>query len=240
MRNTYRFAVAAGFLLVALAASFFVQRRVGEPAVVGQDSATLGDGVAGQVYFTDTAGWYRVTDNERAVVSPYHLRLDALPESLPMRLGPWEGEELPLGPEIDEWFDDPEVALQREYRNDAGDIVWLSLFGSQGPKSFRLFEHTPATCYPLSGWVMTQEDVDTIAVGDGKIYAHRGFAVNSPHELIVLYLYLWDNPNRDPADGVVSLRVSAPILSTDEATLQLLKQEFLPYLFTDVVPWRRF
>jgi hypothetical protein len=194
----------------------------------------------GQVYFVDTEGWYRITDHERAVLSPFELELAELPESLPMELGPWRGESLALGPEIDAWFDSPEIALQREYQNDAGDIIWLSLFGSRGPKSFRLFEHTPATCYPLSGWSMTSEDVDTIRIGGGEIYARRGFAFNNPHELIVLYMYVWDNPGRDPTDGVLSLRVSAPILSTEAETLDLLKEDFLPRLFTDVVQWRRF
>lgn len=195
---------------------------------------------SGEVYFVDTAGWYRITDHERAVVSPYAWRLDNLPQGLPMQLGPWRGESLPLGPEIDEWFDNPEIAFQREYRNEDGDIVWLSIFGSRGSKSFRLFEHTPATCYPLSGWAMTQEDLDTIEIGDGKIYARRGFAANGSDELVVLYLYLWDNPDRDPTDGVLSIRVSAPILTDTTETLRLLKQEFLTYLFTDVVQWHRF
>jgi hypothetical protein len=202
--------------------------------------STATDGEVAQVYFVDTEGWYRITDHERAVTSPHALRLDSLPDSLPMNLGPWQGKPLPLGPEIDEWFDNPEVALQREYRNRDGDLVWLSVFGSRGPKSFRLFEHTPATCYPLSGWRMTREDVDTIRIGDGTIHAQRGFAKNGSHELIVLYLYLWDNPGRDPANGVMSIRISAPILSNETATLRLLKQDFLPYLFTDVIPWHRF
>lgn len=235
-----RFSLVAGLLLLAFGASLLFQPGM-LGAVPGEgERPAAGAGTRGDVYFTDTEGWYRITDNERAVLSPYALHLDALPDSLPMDLGPWRGRELPLGPEIDEWFDEPEVALQREYRNAGDDIVWLSVFGSRGPKSFRLFEHTPATCYPLSGWEMTREDVDTIPIGSGEIYARRGFAVNGAHELIVLYLYLWDNPNRDSADGVVSIRASAPILTSEAETLRLLKQEFLPYLFTDVVPWRRF
>ena len=235
-----RYSLAAGLLLVALGASFVFQHRLVQPMPAPGEDAPPDSDATGRVYFTDTEGWSRITDHERAVLSPHRLRLDDLPDSLPQNLGPWQGQDLPLGPEIDEWFDDPEVALQREYRNAGGDIVWLSVFGSRGPKSFRLFEHTPATCYPLSGWAMTQEDVDTIPIGDDKIYAQRGFAVNGPHELIVLYLYLWDNPSRDPTDGVVSLRVSAPILTDKTETLRLLNPEFLPYLFTDVVPWQRF
>lgn len=241
MENSgFRFGLVIGLLLVAMGVSFVLQRRMAGP-VPAQVRSDAADGVdAGQVYFVDIEGWYRITDNERAVLSPYTLRLENLPESLPLDLGPWHGRTLPLGPEVARWFDNPEVAFQREYRNAAGDIVWLSVFGSRGPKSFRLFEHTPATCYPLSGWAMTQEDLDAVPIGRDKIYAQRGLAVNGPHELIVLYFYLWDNPGRDPADGVVSVRVSAPILTSETETLRLLKEDFLPYLFTDIVPWRRF
>lgn len=240
MSNAHRFGLVAGLLLLALGASFALQHWATQPMPASQTRTASNDDTARQVYFTDTEGWYRITSKERAVLSPHPLRLDDLPAGLPMKLGPWQGKELPLGPEIDEWFDNPEVALQREYRNPDGDIVWLSIFGSRGPKSFRLFEHTPATCYPLSGWTMTEEDLDQIQIGDGKIYAQRGFAVNSPHELIVLYFYLWDSPVRDPSEGVLSVRVSAPILANETQTLHLLKRDFLPYLFTDVVPWRRF
>jgi hypothetical protein len=234
-----RFGLVVALLLAAVVAPSVVGRLSG---AAGRTGAQIGasNQAAGQVYFVDTEGWYRITDHERAVLSPFEFDLDALPDSVPLMLGPWQGERLALGPEVDAWFDNPEVALQREYRNEQGDIIWLSLFGSRGPKSFRLFEHTPTTCYPLSGWLMKSEDVDTIPIGRGEIYARRGFAFNNPHELIVLYMYVWDNPGRDPADGVVSLRVSAPILSTKAETLALLKEDFLPRLFTDVVQWRRF
>lgn len=236
----FRFGLVVGLLLVALGASFLTRRLMPDPLPAQMEHRSAGTGERGQVYFIDTEGWYRITDNERAVISPYGLRLGNLPEGLPMDLGRWYGRPLPLGPEIAEWFDNPEVALQREYRNANDDIVWLSIFGSRGPKSFRLFEHTPATCYPLSGWKMTQEDVETIEIGGGKIYAQRGVATNGSHELIVLYFYLWDNPDRDPASGVVSVRISAPILTNEAQTLRLLREDFLPSLFTDVVPWRRF
>ncbi|MFQ5341745.1 MAG: exosortase-associated EpsI family protein [Anaerolineae bacterium] len=238
--SIFRFGLVVSLLLIALGASFTTRRLIpaATPERAGPGST---DTVAGgQVYFVDTEGWYRITDNERAVVSPYLLNLDALPDSLPMDLGSWHGKPLPLEPEVAQWFDDPEVADRREYRNAEGDIVWLSVFGSRGPKSFRLFEHTPATCYPLSGWTMIQEDQDAIAIGNGELLVQRGFAVSGDHELTVLYLYLWDSPNRDPADGVVSIRVAAPIRTDEAETLRLVKQDFLPHLFTDVIPWRRF
>jgi hypothetical protein len=205
-----------------------------------QPAAQAPAGPGGQVFFADAEGWYRITPDETAVVSPYRLTLDALPDSLPMQLGEWHGVDLPNGPEIDEWFDEPVVAVQRAYTGPNGQVVWLALFGHRGPQSFHLFEHTPASCYPLSGWAMTAEDRDTITLGRGKINAQRGFAQNGSQRLVVLYWYLWDNPQRNPDDGVLSIRVSAPVVESEELTLQMLKERFIPQLFTDVLPWHRF
>ena len=237
---TLRLLVVIPLLLVAAGTSLGIQRWTTQPLPDQTGAPASTDDQPGQVYFVDTEGWYRITENERAVISPYALDLASLPDSLPLQLGPWAGRELPLGPEIDEWFDQPEVASQREYRNPEGDIIWLSMFGSRGPKSFRLFEHTPATCYPLSGWRITREDQDFIRIKEGKIYVQRGFARNGTYRLVVLYLYLWDNPGRDPNDGTLSIRISAPILSDEATALRLLKEDFLPRIFTDVVPWHRF
>jgi hypothetical protein len=72
------------------------------------------------------------------------------------------------------------------------------------------------------------------------MHAQRSYAHSGDDELVVLYWYLWDNPRRDPADGVLSIRVSAPIAGSREETLRMLKEEFIPQLFTAVIPWHRF
>lgn len=236
MRTGGRFLLVLVILLAAAVGSVALRRAASPPPPPAAGDPAVG----GYLLFADTEGWYRITELETAVLSRYDLRLDTLPEALPMQLGPWRGESLPLDPMVNTWFDNPEVAFQRAYTNDRGDLVWLSVFGSRGPKSFRLFEHTPKTCYPLAGWQMRREDVDAIPVGTGRFYTLRGFAGNGEQELVVLYWYLWDNPQRDPADGVLSFRVSTPIRTTEEEALRVLKEDFLPHLFIDVVPWRRF
>jgi hypothetical protein len=232
-----RLIVVAGLFVAALVAAAWVNQQQAKVALpAGQASPAR----PGHIFFADTEGWYRITPDETAVVSPYQLTLDALPASLPVQIGDWRGVDLPNGPEIDAWFDRPVVAIQRAYTDPAGHLVWLAVFGHHGPQSFHLFEHTPASCYPLSGWTMTAEDRDTIPVGRGVIHARRGFARNGDQRLVVLYWYLWDNPQRNPDDGVLSIRISTPIVESDAATLRLLKARFVPLLFTDVLPWHRF
>jgi len=206
-----------------------------------QPAADRGVAGPGHVFFADTEGWYQITPREVAVVSPYDWSLKALPASLPHEIGEWRGEDLALGPEIARWFDDPEVAFERAYRNPEGDLVWLAVFGHRGPRSFRLFEHTPTSCYPLSGWGILSEVLASIPIGRGTLSAQQGLAQNGTQQLVVFYWYLWDNPQRDPANGVLSLRISAPVLKrTPEATLEMLKTRFISRLFTDVLPWHRF
>ena len=174
------------------------------------------------------------------VVSPFDLSLKGLPAALPYQLGSWQGVDLPLGPEIATWFRNPEVALQRAYTDPQGRLVWLSILGHHGARSFTLFEHTPATCYPLSGWIMVQEGLERIAVGRGTFEFRRGYAQKGDDQLVVLYGYLWDNPQRVPEQGIISIRISAPVQTSYTETLQMLKQEFIPLLFVDVLPWHRF
>ena len=195
---------------------------------------------AGYVLFADSEGWYRISPYEAALVSPFRLTLDGLPDALPEQLGEWKGVDMSLGPEIATWFLNPEVAMQRAYTDPRGRLIWLSLFGHHGPESFSLFEHTPASCYPLSGWAMLDETLVHVPVGRGSFPARLGIARRGDVELVVLYWYLWDNPQRLPEDGVISVRLSAPVVGTPEETLNMLTQEFIPLLFTDVLPWHRF
>lgn len=233
-----RLAVVAGLLALGL----LMARAARPPAAplappVAEDQAR-----ADHVFFADVEGWYRVTRSERAVASPFDLRLTSLPDALPVRIGEWSATDLPMHPQVAELYGDPEVAFQRAYQNAAGDVVWLTLLGHRGPPSFHLFEHTPTICYPLQGWTMLRESVDTIPLQGGSLYAQRGLARNEADgaQIAVFYWYLWDTEARDPKDGILSIRVSAPITTTEERAAALLKQDFIPRLFPTVVPWRRF
>ncbi len=191
-------------------------------------------------FFVDIEGWYEISPHEAAVLSPYDLRLAALPNSLPLMMGEWRGAELPIDAEIIEWFDNPDLALQRQYTNARGETVRLTIIGSRGAKSFHIFEHTPATCYPLSGWDMVDEGLEVVEIRDGKITVRRGVAQNGDDALVVLYWYLWESPRRAATDGVLSMRATTPVINSEQETLEMLKTEFLGALFADVARWRRF
>lgn len=208
-------------------------------------SAPPPTGPVGHVVFADTAGWYGRTANEVALRSTVDWSLGALPAALPLGLGPWRGEDRPEDPAVDVWLRDPDVAIARTYRRADGALVWLTAFGSRGPHSYHLFEHTPDTCYPLGGWPIESFGLRSLRLPAGP----RSLAVNfgtarqegRTGELVFLYLYLWDHPGRDPERGVVSLRLAAPVRGgSAAATTAFLTDDFLPRLFPATMSWRRF
>jgi hypothetical protein len=192
--------------------------------------------------YADVAGWYERTADEVAVISPFDLTLDGLPESLPYELGTWVGEDRPGDEDIGRWLADPEVAITRTYSRADGAVVWVSVFGNRGDRSFHLFEHTPFTCYPLSGWAISDAGRVKVAMGPRPLTVEMGTAASAEGELAFATLYLWRSPSRDARDGILSLRLAAPVLGdmTSEDARAILTDEFLPLLFTTTLPWSAF
>jgi len=243
LRDTLRLGAALALLGAAAVSAFFLSRS-GNPLPAASPGAA---DIPGTPYVADVQGWYQITPQERAVISRFDLGLASLPGSLPMQIGSWSGSTLPPSPDIAKWFDNPEVSIERQYVDPAGDVMWLAVFGSAGNKSYHLFEHTPQTCYPGTGWNIIHQDVERIPIGapaqDGTgaaIYAQHGVAEKDGQRLIVLYWYMWDNFERDASRGVLSFRLTAPILKDEATTLQVMKAGFLSQIFTRVLDWRRF
>jgi hypothetical protein len=55
---------------------------------------------------------------------------------------------------------------------------------------------------------------------------------------VVLYWYLWTDPERVPDSGILSVTLHANVSESDEMTLESMK-EFYRLLFPSVMPWRR-
>ncbi len=233
-RDSFRLIVSLALLAIAALAYVLLNQSTPLPAVSITTQATS------TAYLVDVEGWYQITPQERAVTARYDLRLSALPNSLPMQIGRWRGSPLPPSPDVDKWFDHPEVSIERQYVNDQGGLMWLAVFGSAGRKSFYLFEHTPQSCYPGTGWNILRQDIDRIPLGSSAIFAQRGLAAKDGQSLLVLYWYIWDNLERDAERGVLSFRLTAPILKDEAHTLRAMKEDFLFQIFDRVLEWHRF
>ena len=144
-----------------------------------------------------------------------------------------------MGSAVDQWYDNPEVAVTRAYQNEQGETLFLSIIGSRGGKSFHLFEHTALTCYPGSGWRIVDVGLESIDIGDSSVNVQRVITDKDHLKRVVLYWYLWTDPERTPDDGILSVTLHANVAESDEQTLASL-EEFYRLLFPAVMPWRRF
>jgi hypothetical protein len=201
-------------------------------------------------YFLDVEGWYRITPYETVVRSPFDLTPDTSEEMsgvLPERIGEWEklGEDsfVQDDPAVVFYLKNPTVALQRTYQDPSGQSLNLGLIANKGDESFLLFSHTPETCYPGRLWQLVENRRESALLDDSPMHAQYLLTehVDTGEKLMVLYWYLWDNPQRDSRDGVLSVRVNL-IYSPDESDEAMLERawEFIREMYPSTVPWDRF
>lgn len=223
-------AIAAALAALALAATHLARRQMPAPERPA----------AGRVVFVDVVGWYGRSPDEVAVLTPHDLTIDGLPEGLPMSLGDWRGADRPHDTAVDVYLDRPDLTLERTYWRPDGEVVWVTAFGSRGAKSFRLFEHTPETCYPLGGWAIERFGRELVALGPLPLPVNLGVASGPEGQMVFLYFYVWDSPDRDSELGVLTFRVAAPVSGAVARTRAMLTEEFLPNMLGPTIPWSRF
>ncbi len=224
-------------LAVGAATMFLSYGRATPPVPTPPPEARTEAGALDYSYLLDVAGWYEITPNESAVASPFALRLET--RQLPARIGGWSGSTYEMNPAINEWFENPDVALSQIYRDDRDHQVWFSMFGSRGRKSYFLFEHTPITSYPAAGWTLVQSGVTTVPVGSSGIRVQRALLSLGSERRWVYYWYLWSDFDRDPEQGVIAARLHVPVTTTD-ADAEAAAADFIRALFPQVIPWHRF
>jgi len=189
-------------------------------------------------YLIDVAGWYEITPNETAVASPIDLSIGGL-KTLPTRLGRWSGAPYDFGSAVGEWFENPDLALSNLYHDAHGHQAWFSIFGSRGRKSYFLFEHTPITSYPAAGWTLVENGVVPVPIGSRRLFVQKATLAKARERRVVLYWYLWSDLNRDPEEGVLTLRLHVPVISTDQDAFDA-GADFIRALFPQVITWHRF
>ncbi len=215
--------------------------------VDGQNPAAA---TAEHIYFLDIEGWYRITPYETVVRSPYDLTGDtteALSDALPATVGEWQqvGPDKFIGddPGVVFYLKQPTVALQRTYENRAGQNLTLVIIGNKGDDSYLLFSHTPETCYPGRLWEVVESRQESAMLDDQPMYAQYLLTeqAQTGQQLMVLFWYLWDDPQRDSKDGVLSVRVNLflPPDESEEAILALA-WDFVRQLFPATIVWDRF
>jgi hypothetical protein len=235
MKNFRAFALAA-LVLVAIVATYFI--AFARPTPVAPQPSTQSRTDLKYTYLIDVAGWYEITPNESAVASPYDFSIAGLKE-MPRQIGQWAGEPIALGEAVDVWFENPDLAVSSYYRDDKGNQLWFSAFGSKSRKSYVLFEHTPATSYPAAGWTLASSGIVVVPIEARKISVQHAWLQLGKEKRLALFWYLWNDFSRDPEKGVLTMRLHIPVVTTDEAA-RAAGEDFLRAIFPQVVPWRRF
>jgi hypothetical protein len=207
----------------------------------------------------DIDGWYRITPYETVVRSYLDLageNTKAMAAAIPSELGEWhqfgEDENVANDPAVEFYLREPTVALRRIYEDKAGRRLALTVIGNKGEDSFLLFSHTPETCYPGRLWQVVENRRESAVLDtpqadtgnkDRAMYAQYLLTEHAETEdrLMVLYWYLWDDPQRRSEEGVLSVRVSLfiPPEETEEEALSRA-WSFVRHLFPSTLQWDRF
>jgi len=75
-------------------------------------------------------------------------------------------------------------------------------------------------------------------VGGSSVSVQRVIAEKNQLRRVVLYWYLWTDPERVPDSGILSVTLHTNVSESDDQALDSLK-EFFRLLFPAVMPWRR-
>ena len=220
-RDQGRYFLIVAALVLAAGAALFITLR---------GSPSLGATAQGYEFVADVDNWQR-TERERVVSTPFNFSLAGDFSQIPLQLGEWQGEDVEQTNIEVFILLEPEQYAQRLYRHPDGRFVWLSLIGSRKSKSF----HSPQICYDTDGW-KTEAGSRPIALGAGEVYAlqlqaSRATQGGGTSHHIVSYFYLWPSYARESQDGMVLVKVTAPMFGSLEETAEM-EQDFLQELFT--------
>ncbi len=216
------------FVVAALAVGLvFVYGNRFAPALLGGSVSDRDE----LTYIADLDYWQR-TDRETEVVATARFDLDAELTDVPLELGRWRGEEVPQTNDEVMILLDPEQYVQRLYRDDLGNYIWLSMIGGRSSKPF----HAPDICYDADGWTYDLSSAAVPLQGGGEIHglwmrAEKQFpGEDAPAEHIVFYFYLFPDRQRELQDGIVLFKLTSGRFGTIEDTLDI-QRDFVQELF---------
>ncbi|MBP7964099.1 MAG: exosortase-associated EpsI family protein [Caldilineaceae bacterium] len=195
-----------------------------------RDLVRPGAGEDGFTYVADLDFWQR-TPRQQTVTArmPLDLAQD-LAAQIPLTLGTWTGEDV-AQTNIEVFILlEPEQFVQRLYWDDQGRYVWLSLIGGRSSQPF----HPPDLCYDADGWRTSMSSRAVALPEGGEVYglwldAKKSAPDVPDDEHLIFYLYLFPNAERNPADGIVLLKLTSPRYGSDAETLAV-QQDLLGHL----------
>lgn len=140
-----------------------------------------------------------------AQVSVLAVKLSARPAHLPapdtsafpMKLGGWQGTSYQLDKVSQEMLR-PEAYLLRNYTDEAGQLVGLTVIYGHGKSNF----HSPALCFLGGGWNILAKDKVFVQIGansrEARLQMVRLVLQKGEYRVLVLYSFL--SPGRSTAN----------------------------------------
>ena len=125
--------------------------------------------------------------------------------TIPMKIGPWEGKDIPVDEKLFEAIDAHEV-LSRSYTNSENDVV-LTLHGAVFNTFLRIIPHSPTNCYPASGWTsISNEPFSLDDSADDKGQAHLLCFEKEGASVYVLYWFQFGDHVIISTDDLANVR----------------------------------
>lgn len=205
--------------LILLAGIGFLRVRRAMPSFFSEQNL-------GIAYIADLDFWHR-TSREQQIYAQFPLDLSHDLTEIPLEFGVWRGEDVPQTNVEVFILLEPEQYVQRLYRNENGDYLWLSLIGGRTSRTF----HPPDICYDADGW-NTNLTSQTLALpSGGELHGMWLDAEKDDTGHRVFYLYLFPNPERNPNEGIVLLKMTGGGEGS-VADTQRLMEDFLGHLLS--------
>ena len=151
---------------------------------------------------------------------------------LPMDMGSWTGEEIPMGDSVSQMLE-ADLNIQRAYSHQIGGFVWF-YFGYYSTERGGEPTHTPPYCYRSQGWEILDSSV--VPLGSGALSANELIVKRDGQQRLVRFWYQSYNESgmltrvdrvlarmeglilNGRSDGSL-VRISTPLLHGDELPL---------------------
>jgi len=143
--NTFRTVITLGLLLIGLAFVYFSSHF---EQAYGESTSQ-----AAFTYVADFDYWQR-TPREQIVHATSAFDLGHDLNEVPLTVGEWQGQEIPQTNIGVFMVLEPEQYVERLYRNQKGQYLWLTMIGGRSSRTF----HRPEDCYSSYDW-QTEHDL---------------------------------------------------------------------------------
>jgi EpsI family protein len=108
-------------------------------------------------------------------------------EHFPNRIGPWEGKEIPIPPDVLQNVGADDF-LNRVYHTPSGATLWFYVgYYEEQRRGDQI--HSPLHCYPGSGWNTTLHQVVPIRLGNRRVRINKLIIQHGEEKRIVAYWY---------------------------------------------------